>query len=135
MMAMTGMTYKVETEGEGRKAMGGKPHPIDVRVGQRIRARRVMLGITQTQLAEALGISFQQVQKYENASNRVSGSRLQQIADVLEVPVSFFFEQDESEGVGPQDRGFAEMARLYSKLSPELQKQVRNIMRALACAA
>jgi transcriptional regulator with XRE-family HTH domain len=68
------------------------PHPTDKHVGSRVRMRRMMLGISQGKLAGALGITFQQVQKYEKGANRVSASRLQQIGHILQVPVSFFFE-------------------------------------------
>lgn len=67
-------------------------HPVDVHVGKRIRHRRWMVGITQQQLAESVGIKFQQIQKYETGTNRVSASRLWDIAETLAVPVSFFFE-------------------------------------------
>ena len=67
-------------------------HLVDVHVGKRIRQRRWMNGTTQQQLAEAVGIKFQQIQKYETGMNRVSASRLWDIAHVLNVPVSFFFE-------------------------------------------
>ena len=74
-------------------------HPVDVHVGKRIRQRRWMVGITQQQLAEAVGIKFQQIQKYETGMNRVSASRLWDIAESLDVPVSFFFEGlDENSG-------------------------------------
>lgn len=72
-------------------------HPVDVHVGKRIRHRRWLVGMTQQQLAEHVGIKFQQIQKYETGANRVSASRLWDIADALEVPVSFFFEGIESE--------------------------------------
>ena len=68
------------------------PHVIDVHVGSRVRMRRALLGITQQQLAGQLGVTFQQVQKYEKGTNRVSASRLQQIATVLSVEVGFFYE-------------------------------------------
>ncbi|WP_107975287.1 helix-turn-helix domain-containing protein [Allosediminivita pacifica] len=67
-------------------------HPVDVHVGKRIRHRRWLVGMTQQQLAEKVGIKFQQIQKYETGANRVSASRLWDIADALDVPVSFFFE-------------------------------------------
>jgi transcriptional regulator with XRE-family HTH domain len=68
------------------------PSPIDVYVGSRMRMRRTMLGMSQEKLGEAFGVSFQQVQKYEKGTNRMSSSRLQQATNVLGVPVSFFFE-------------------------------------------
>jgi transcriptional regulator with XRE-family HTH domain len=67
-------------------------HPVDIHVGKRIRHRRWMLGVTQQQLGDKVGIKFQQIQKYETGMNRVSASRLWDIAEALEVPVSFFFE-------------------------------------------
>ena len=67
-------------------------HPVDVHVGKRIRHRRWLVGMTQQQLAERVGIKFQQIQKYETGANRVSASRLWDISEALDVPVSFFFE-------------------------------------------
>jgi len=67
-------------------------NPIDVHVGSRVRMRRMMLKMSQSELGDALGVTFQQVQKYEKGTNRISASRLQRISDVLQVPVSFFFE-------------------------------------------
>ncbi|EXL10264.1 helix-turn-helix domain-containing protein [Aquamicrobium defluvii] len=69
-----------------------KPNPIDAHVGGRIRMRRNMLGMSQEKLGESLGITFQQIQKYEKGTNRVGASRLQAIASILEVPPAFFFE-------------------------------------------
>lgn len=84
-----------------------KPNPIDVHVGSRVRLRRNMLGISQEKLGESLGITFQQIQKYEKGANRVGASRLQAIATVLNVPVSFFFEDAPGEN-GAVIRGLAE---------------------------
>ncbi len=67
-------------------------HPVDGHVGKRIRHRRWMLGMTQQQLAQAVGIKFQQIQKYETGMNRVSASRLWDIAEAMDVPVSFFYD-------------------------------------------
>ncbi len=72
-------------------------HPVDTHVGKRVRHRRWMVGMTQQQLAERVGIKFQQIQKYETGMNRVSASRLWDIADALEVDVAFFFEGLKSE--------------------------------------
>jgi transcriptional regulator with XRE-family HTH domain len=69
-----------------------QPNPIDIHVGSRVRLRRMMLSMSQEKLGEALGITFQQIQKYEKGTNRIGASRLQHIARVLDVPVSFFFE-------------------------------------------
>ena len=77
------------------------PDPIDVEVGKRMRARRKALGATQLKVAGALNITFQQVQKYEKGANRVSASRLARIADLLQVPISFFF--NDTFGAEPAD--------------------------------
>ena len=69
----------------------GIPNPIDVHVGKRVRMRRLLLGMNQETLANALGLTFQQVQKYEGGANRVSASRLAAMAEILQVPISFFF--------------------------------------------
>jgi len=68
------------------------PNPVDKHVGSRVRMRRIMLGMSQEKLGEALGLTFQQVQKYEKGTNRVGASRIQQISEILQVPVSFLFE-------------------------------------------
>ena len=81
-----------------------KPNPIDIHVGGRIRLRRNMLGMSQEKLGENLGITFQQIQKYEKGTNRVGASRLQAIASILEVPVAFFFE----DAPGKSAQGLAE---------------------------
>lgn len=83
------------------------PNPIDIHVGSRVRLRRMMLGMSQEKLGEHLGITFQQIQKYEKGTNRVGASRLQHIATVLKVPISFFFE--DAPGT-PEEaaKGFAE---------------------------
>jgi transcriptional regulator with XRE-family HTH domain len=73
------------------------PSPIDRHIGARIRARRTLIGMSQEKLGEALGLTFQQVQKYEKGTNRVGSGRLQEIGDILGVPVTYFFEGQEGE--------------------------------------
>jgi transcriptional regulator with XRE-family HTH domain len=68
------------------------PNPTDKHVGSRVRMRRMMLGMSQEKLGDALGLTFQQVQKYEKGTNRIGASRLYQMSDILQVPVAFFFE-------------------------------------------
>lgn len=77
-------------------------HPVDVHVGKRIRQRRWLVGMTQQQLAERVGIKFQQIQKYETGANRVSASRLWDIAEALDVSIAFFFE---GLNKGPAEQG------------------------------
>jgi len=78
------------------------PDPVDRYVGSRVRMRRIMLGMSQEKLGEALGLTFQQIQKYEKGTNRVGASRIQQISDVLQVPISFLFEGGPTRGAGGQ---------------------------------
>lgn len=87
------------------------PNPIDIHVGSRVRLRRMMLGMSQERLGENLGITFQQIQKYEKGSNRIGASRLQHIATILKVPVSFFFE--DAPGTPEEAAGFAESSHSY----------------------
>ena len=82
------------------------PNPVDKYVGSRVRMRRIMLGMSQEKLGDALGLTFQQVQKYEKGTNRVGASRIQQISEILQVPISFLFEGGPS-GT-PNAEGFGE---------------------------
>ncbi|MGE4371894.1 MAG: helix-turn-helix domain-containing protein [Xanthobacter sp.] len=84
------------------------PNPIDKHVGSRVRMRRMMVSMSQEKLGESLGITFQQIQKYEKGTNRIGASRLQQISIVLGVPVAFFFEGAPT--VGPEPDGVEEAA-------------------------
>ena len=99
-------------------------HPIDVHVGKRVRHRRWMVGMTQQQLGQRVGIKFQQIQKYETGANRISASRLWDIAEALDTPVAFFFEgigDEQAEGVAAEmDRGRATMDLLADKEALEL---------------
>ncbi|WP_114965984.1 helix-turn-helix domain-containing protein [Alkalilacustris brevis] len=118
-------------------------HPVDIQVGKRIRQRRWMLGMTQQQLAEAVGIKFQQIQKYETGMNRVSASRLWDIATALEVPVSFFFEGVEGvmqggKKVAPDlfaEKEAMELLRTYYAIPEAQRKRLFDLARALGSAA
>jgi transcriptional regulator with XRE-family HTH domain len=87
---------------------GKKPNPVDAHVGSRVRLRRMLLGMSQERLGESMGLTFQQVQKYEKGVNRIGASRLFQISKVLDVPVQFFFEEAPYTGDGNAVRGMAE---------------------------
>jgi transcriptional regulator with XRE-family HTH domain len=94
---------------EGGKTMPAKiPNPVDKHVGSRVRLRRMILGLSQEKLGEAVGLTFQQIQKYEKGANRIGASRLQQISGALGVPVAFFFEGLKEGEI--QQPGFAESA-------------------------
>src|SRR6202167_3755463 len=84
------------------------PTPVDVQVGSRVRLRRNMLGLSQEKLGEAIGLTFQQVQKYERGANRVGASRLHELSRVLDVPVSFFFDAMDPVRAPAIPDGFAE---------------------------
>lgn len=93
----------------GEKPNKRAPHPMDIHVGGRVRLRRMMKGLSQDKLGEELGLTFQQVQKYEKGVNRIGASRLFDIARILEVPVQFFYDDF---GDGPESLiGFAETNR------------------------
>lgn len=108
-------------ENAGRPERESRPSPIDIHVGSRIRLRRTLLGMSQERLGEALGLTFQQVQKYERGVNRVGASRLFDISRVLDAPISYFFDDmpegmSESPVSGPRGRmyGFAEQQEPFS---------------------
>ena len=122
----------------------GVPNPIDVHVGNRIRMRRLLLGMNQETLANALGLTFQQVQKYEGGANRVSASRLSAMAEILSVPISYFFgdlRPDDAE-VSPEDQRWREhlqrpetieFIRLYYAIpDPKIRQQFLEMTRPLA---
>ena len=85
----------------------GQPNPIDVHVGNRIRLRRTLLGLSQEKMATLLGLTFQQVQKYERGMNRVGASRLWDIGNVLDVPIGFFYEDMDKEVASQSPRTFS----------------------------
>ena len=98
------------------------PHPVDVHVGKRVRQLRWLKGMTQQQLARQIGVKFQQVQKYEAGANRVSASRLWQLCEALQVPVSFFFEELAGEESRAAEAGFRESDHPYGRESLELMR-------------
>lgn len=143
--------------GRGRTP-SGKPNPIDVHVGGRVRLRRTLLGMSQEKLGEAIGLTFQQVQKYERGANRIGASRLFDLSRVLDVPVSFFFD-DMSDDVSHQSprmmiaglaeesfetpesdpmtkRETLELVRAYYRITdPQVRKRVFELAKALAKAS
>ena len=116
-------------------------HKTDVHIGRRLRERRIALGNSQAELAEKLGISFQQVQKYESGANRISGSRLWDISNVLETPVSFFFDGleggvDMNGSESPLDRQTLELARAVNAIDDDSVKtQLVRLVKAFAKAS
>ncbi|HBZ42769.1 MAG TPA: transcriptional regulator [Maritimibacter sp.] len=120
-------------------------HPVDVHVGKRIRHRRWMVGMTQQQLAEQVGIKFQQIQKYETGMNRVSASRLWDISFALSVPVSFFFEgleggveQDTNRSLPEDilaDKEALELVRSYYAIPENQRRRLFELARVLSDVA
>ena len=137
----------------------GRPSPIDVHVGSRIRLRRTLLGMSQERLGEALGLTFQQVQKYERGVNRVGASRLFDLSRVLDVPISFFFDDmpdslttsfgvpasrrsssytESHDGFGDDTlnrRETLELVRAYYRITdPALRKRVFDLIKSMGPA-
>ena len=121
-------------------------HPVDIHVGKRIRHRRWMTGTTQQQLAEQVGIKFQQIQKYETGMNRVSASRLWDISNALGVPVSFFFDGIDGDqapdelaaGLPPNllaDREALDLLRSFYAIPVEQRRSLFDLARVLGSAA
>src|SRR4051812_19843851 len=112
---------------------------IDDHVGHRIRERRIMLGLTQQQLAELIGVTYQQAHKYERGINRVSAGRLYEIARVLSVPIGFFYEgigEAEPRAATQRERMMLEIARNFAEITNERhQEAVSQLARALAGAS
>ncbi len=105
------------------------PHRVDVHVGGRLRQRRVMLGMNQTELGKALGLTFQQVQKNERGTNRMGSSRLYQLSQILDVPVSYFFDDMPPEVSGQGKRGQPSMANPLS-LKLMVKRESLELIRA-----
>jgi transcriptional regulator with XRE-family HTH domain len=130
--------------------MAAKPNPIDVHVGARLRQRRILLGMSQEKLGDAIGLTFQQVQKYEHGANRIGASRLFDVARVLEVPVSFFFEEIDlpatgsnraAEAVGNPEadpmakREALNLVRAYLRIhDPQTRRRLYDLTKAIANA-
>ncbi|HEY1723745.1 MAG TPA: helix-turn-helix transcriptional regulator [Magnetospirillaceae bacterium] len=143
--------------GRGRTLLG-EPNPIDVHVGARVRLRRTLMGMSQEKLGEAIGLTFQQVQKYERGANRVGASRLFDLSRVLDVPVSFFFD-DMPDGVSKQSprliisggaedmiempgadpmtkRETLELVRAYYRITdPQVRRRIFDLAKVLAKAS
>ncbi|WP_264654280.1 helix-turn-helix domain-containing protein [Azospirillum canadense] len=130
------------TATRGRRASAGrpktgKPNPIDVHVGSRVRLRRTLLGMSQEKLGEAIGLTFQQVQKYERGANRIGASRLFDLSRVLDVPVSFFFDDMPAEAASaPVDDdeaaagGFEERSSGGYEPDPMAKRETLELVRA-----
>ena len=132
---------------------GKKPNPVDQHVGSRVRLRRMLLGMSQERLGQSIGITFQQVQKYEKGVNRIGASRLFQISEILDVPVQFFFEEAphvdgrRAPGMAEADsetfileflnsREGIELNRAFVKIAdPKVRRSVVNLVRSLSATS
>ena len=134
----------------------GIPSPVDVHVGARLRRRRTLLGMNQTKLGDAIGVTFQQVQKYENGANRISASRLFDLSQILDVPIEYFFDDMPADiaasSLATKKRGKAkkppsyepdpmakretlELVRAYYKIGePQIRKRLFEMVKALGAA-
>ena len=137
----------------GRSSLG-KPNPIDVHVGHRLRLRRTLLGLSQQKVGDALGLTFQQVQKYERGANRIGASRLWDLSGVLDCPISFFFDEMSEENTDDQSRGTAhgehgespdkdpmnrretlELVRAYYRITgDQVRKRIYELTKSLGAA-
>ena len=137
-----------------RRRVPGVPDPVDIHVGGRVRLRRALLGLSQEKLGEAVGLTFQQIQKYERGANRIGASRMYDLSQVLDVPVSFFYDdmpeslkdrnavgENDASGdvVGDKDpltrRETLELVRAYYKVSSSpVRKRVFELVKSLAKA-
>jgi transcriptional regulator with XRE-family HTH domain len=114
-----------------------KSHPVDIHVGQRMRQRRTLLGMSRIAVGTAVGLTFQQIQKYERGSNRIGSSRLFEFAKVLDVPVSYFFDEMPSNALagrpmsGPGRKGFGEAATPFEQeKDPLIKRETLELVRA-----
>ena len=140
-----------ESESTSSAASPRKSNPVDVHVGSRVRVRRMILGLSQEKLGEKLGLTFQQVQKYERGTNRVGASRLFDLARVLDVPIQFFFDEMPSDLASAAATGFSErpaenplseylstrdgleLNRAFARITdPKVRKSIVDLVRSLA---
>jgi transcriptional regulator with XRE-family HTH domain len=138
-------------DGEALERGTRRPNPVDIHVGNRVRLQRMLIGISQEKLGERLGLTFQQVQKYEKGINRIGASRLFELSRVLGVPVQFFYEDAPVSGAQSAAPGFAERSsdshvfeflssreglelnRAFSRITdPKVRKSVLDLVRSLA---
>ncbi len=135
------------------KSVPGKPNPVDIHVGARVRLRRTLLGMSQEKLGNAVSLTFQQIQKYERGVNRIGSSRLFQFAKVLDVPVSFFFDEMTADtaarsgglsepGAQPFEqqqltkRETLELVRAYYRITnPAVRGRVFDLVKAIAAGS
>ena len=119
-----------------RTVLRDGPDPVDIHVGARVRERRVSLGMSQTKLGECLGLTFQQIQKYERGTNRLSASKLWTLSNLFKVPIEWFFDGLGKAGKGQEDvmtkQEARQLARYYSACPASTRNHLRALIRATA---
>jgi transcriptional regulator with XRE-family HTH domain len=154
-LRVSNLVMSLDQGGMAQRRHGSEhPHPVDVHVGTRVRLRRTLLGMSQEKLGDALGLTFQQVQKYERGTNRIGASRLYHLSRVLNVPVEFFFEDFDHaqllavdqpglseppppsfEGDKGTGRESLEMMRIYQRITDvALRRRLFDLAKAIAGA-
>jgi transcriptional regulator with XRE-family HTH domain len=115
-----------------RPRVTGKPNPVDAHVGNRLRVRRTLLGLSQEKVGEAMGLTFQQVQKYERGANRIGASRLWDMSRVLDCPVSYFFEEmdDRTADASPRNQAGASDREMLHEDDPLVRRETLELVRA-----
>ena len=135
-----------KTKSKSKRSKYDGPHPVDIGVGSRVRGRRILMGMSQERLGEELGITFQQVQKYEKGANRISASRLYDISQILDVLPGYFFEEisgmersKQSQSPRPAEadqlnrRETLELVRAYYGIAdPKVRQELAALIRSLA---
>ncbi|MBL4691180.1 MAG: helix-turn-helix transcriptional regulator [Rhodospirillales bacterium] len=116
-----------------RRLPPGVPNPVDIHVGSRVRLRRTLLGLSQEKLGDAVGLTFQQIQKYERGANRIGASRLFQLSNILDVPIMFFFDEMPT-GLKTAEaqviRGLQEQEQKTLELDPLARRETLELVRA-----
>lgn len=131
-------TKKVKVRSRARrikvpKHPPGVPRPVDIHVGRRVRLRRTLLGLSQEKLGDAVGLTFQQIQKYERGANRIGSSRLFELSRILDVPVSFFFDDMPEEIKAREGRvggGLSDQAQVTFEPDPLARRETLELVRA-----
>lgn len=159
-MKKSASSRKAQTKARRRKKNRlppGVPNPVDIHVGSRVRLRRTLLGLSQEKLGDAVGLTFQQIQKYERGANRIGASRLFQLSRILDVPISFFFDElpaalkttqgqivwglreRDQKALEPDPlarRETLELVRAYYRISsPRVRKRLFELTKSLASAS
>lgn len=149
-MAKAGKAVKAAAKPKTPVRKSGGPNPVDVHVGGRVRLRRMIMGMSQEALGKALGLTFQQIQKYEKGANRIGASRLYELSKLLDVPVQFFYDDyaggepgaapgmAESDAAGvfmelAQSPEIIQLCKVFSQIKePQVRKRILDLIKSIA---